>query len=396
MPEAEISLPVTADDLHRGGLPENMKMAPGLAIYFVDSLYLRCKAVALRMSEARGMVGAHLINNPGACMAIISRSITWNLDPFAVAQATYDVKGKIGYEGKLCQAILENSGAIEGQLKFEFFGDWDKLRGKFKMVGAVGSGERKPEQLWKDEDEVGLGVKVSALVKGEASPREEEFFLAEMYPRNSTLWVLRPKQQMRYATARAFGNIAVPGIIMGIPFDVDPSGMGGDAPMKDITPERPQASEFRQEIANNPALAEWIARANFANTLGELAKVRADGTKALSPDVLPRFEEVCDNRGRQITSQESAVEQLNQQEDQQRGGHADDKPEQDDPTKNETPFQRGARLLALITLPGDVRDLHASISDELKGKKDKTVWKGTCQARFEELGGTGLMTTVPK
>lgn len=304
----EQSLAITDDDMRRGGLPDNMKMAPGLAIYFVDALYQRCKAVALRMSEARGMVGPHLINNPGACMAIISRSITWNLDPFAVAQATYEVKGKIGYEGKLCQAILENSGSIEGQLKFEFFGDWDKLRGKFKMTGAVGSGERKPQQLWTDEDEIGLGVKVSAQVKGETTPREEEFFFAEMQPRNSTLWILRPKQQMRYATARAYGNLATPGIFMGIPFDIDPSGMGQGGDMVDITPPKPQRNEFERSPSRDPAMGDWIVKLNMAEKLEEIGEIRIAGLKELPNNLHAAFEEAADNRAHQIEEAMKAAE----------------------------------------------------------------------------------------
>lgn len=382
-PDAVLA-PITDEDMRRGGLPADMKMAPGLAIYFVENLYQRCKAIALRMSEARGIVGEHLLNNPGACMAIISRSITWNLDPFAVAQSTYAVKGKIGYEGKLVQAILENSGSLEGQLKFEFFGDWDKLRGKFRMVGAVGSGERKPEQLWKDDDEAGLGVKVSAQVKGEASPREEEFFLAEMWPRNSTLWILRPKQQMRYATARAFGNIAVPGVLMGIPFDVDPEGMrevGGSAP------SRPQPSEFTRlgpiDVAD---LGEFIAKANTAEKLTDIGTIRAEGLKVLPVEHHARFEEVCDLNAKRLTEKPKAA------------APKVDAPKAEgekDLLGEETPFQQGARLLAQVTACADVRELMDSIGSQLKGK-DLKLWKETCQARFTELGGIGKVSTVPK
>jgi len=401
MADTEILAPVTDEDLRRGGLPENVKMAPGLAIYFVDSLYQRCKAVALRMSEARGMVGPHLLNNPGACMAIISRSITWNLDPFAVAQSTYAVKEKIGYEGKLCQAILENSGSIEGKLKFEFFGDWDKLRGKFKMTGAVGSGERKPQQLWTDDDEVGLGVKVSAQVKGETERREEEFFLAEMHPRNSTLWILRPKQQMRYATARAFGNLAVPGIFMGIPFDVDPAGL---ADMHEINPRRPVAENEFRSAARSPDMGDWITRANFAETLEDVARLREEGLKSLPadpPELRKQFEEVCDARARQIAAKvpNSLVALANGQSVQEPGDKTeeagpDKEAEADQPKVNvEPPFKRGQRLLALCTVPNDVFELWLSISEELSKKKDLDLWRATCEARWKEVGGTGKMPT---
>ena len=358
---------VTEDDLHKAGLPANMKMAPGLAIFFNEALYQRCKAVALRMSEATGIVGAHLINQPSACMAILSRAITWNLDPFSVAQCTYVVKGKIGYEGKLCQAILENSGAIDGQLKFEFFGDWDKLRGKFKMSGAVGSGERKPQQLWTDEDEIGLGVKVSAQVRGEATPRVEEFFLSEMQPRNSTLWVLRPKQQMRYATARAYGNLATPGIIMGIPFDVDPSGMGGDS-MQDITPPKPTRSEFDRSPARDPAMGDWIAKLNFATALEEIGAILSAGLKELPAELHKAFAEAADNRAHQI----EAAAQSHEQPDEE---------------GNEPEVDPSIALLATLHMAKTIPQVANIRAEGIKTlpERDHAEWNANCDAKAKEI-----------
>lgn len=373
-----------------------MKMSMGLAIFMKPNFYHHCKGIALRMSEAKGVIGDHLIGQPSACMAILSRAITWNLDPFAVAQSTYAVKGKIGYEGKLIQAILENSGQLEGRVTYEFFGDWARLRGKFHMEDSSREG-KKAVADWKTEDEEGLGVIVRAQVKGEAKPREEEFFLAEMWPRNSTLWATRPKQQMIYASVRAFGNIAAPGIMMGIPFDV------GQDDMVDITPTRPPAeTEFtRAPERDNPQLGDFIAKANFANTLNEVADVRAAGLDALPEDLRPRFVEVCDARSRQITGSQEVVDEANRivaLEDQADDAAADKgspapKPAATPAAKvpdNETPFQRGARLLATITTPADVVDLRIAISEELRGKEG-TLWKETCQAKWAELGGVGKM-----
>lgn len=385
-------LTVTDQDLRRGGLPDNMKMAPGLAIYYVESLYQRSKAVALRMSEARGIVGDHLIGNPSACLAILSRAITWNLDPFAVAQATYAVKGKIGYEGKLCQAILENCGALEGQVAFEFFGPWEKIIGKFKMIGKVGSGDRKPEQAWGDDDEVGLGVRVSAQIRGEASRRTEEFFLNEMWPRNSVLWITRPKQQMRYATVRAFGSLAVPGIIMGIPFDVDPSGMGQDGPL-DITPARPvrPANEFDRSPARDPAMGDWIVQLNAAEKLTDVGTIRAAGLKALPPELHEAFEEAADNRARQIGDAPAKTAQTVEPD----GGAQDDPPDDSAKTSDESAFQHGQRLLQSLKVAADVADLRDSKAEELSGKALKQ-WLELCQVRFNELGGTGKLPKAGK
>lgn len=219
------------------GLPVS-GMAPGLALMFNEPLYERCKQIAQIMSRAQGITPGHLIGQSEACFAVVTRSITWKLDPFSVAQATYQTPGgKVGYEGKLVQAILENSGHLEGGVKFTMIGDWDKIRGKWIKKSSE-RGKEFAIQNWKDEDEVGLGVVVSAKVKGEKEPRELTVWLRECFPRNSTLWALRPSQQICYTAVRAFANVAAPGLFMGVPFSSDLE----EQTMIDVTPmgERPQ------------------------------------------------------------------------------------------------------------------------------------------------------------
>lgn len=224
---------VTADEhygIDTGG------MAAGLALLFNDRLYERCKDVARVMAGAKGVTPGHLINNPEACFGIIQMSVTWKLTPQLVAFATYQTPGgKIGFEGKLVQAIIENSGKVEGNVKYELVGDWDQVRGKFKMAKSA-KGNDYHVAAWAPDDEKGLGVIATAQVKGEAEPRTTGIiYLNSCWPRNSTLWALRPEQQIKYLAARVLANTVMPGIFMGVPIegDVDDEGM------KDVTP-RPQ------------------------------------------------------------------------------------------------------------------------------------------------------------
>lgn len=225
------------------GLPVS-GMAPGLALMFNDALYERCKQISTVMARAQGITPSHLIGQSEACFAVVTRSITWKLDPFSVAQATYQTPGgKVGFEGKLVQAILENSGHLEGGVKFELFGDWEKIRGKW--IKKQGTKSEYAAQGWKDEDENGLGVIVSAQVKGEKEPRTLTVYLRECFPRNSTLWALRPSQQICYTAVRAFANVVAPGLFMGVPF----SGDDDEQTMIDVTPSRPQREAVRDEPA---------------------------------------------------------------------------------------------------------------------------------------------------
>ena len=289
---SEENLPTVGDEaLRRAGLPSRMEMSPGLAIFFDDALYARCKNIAKMMSDASSMMPAHLRDKPAACFAVVSRAIVWKLDPFSVAMATYQTPGgSIGYLGTLIQAILERSGQLEGGVTFTHNGDWAKVKGKFRLQDGK-SGGKFPIPTWGPEDAAGLSVTVSAQVKGETTPRTLTFDLIEAFPLNSPLWATAPSRQICYTAVRAFGNIACPGLLLGVPFDVDPNAIGNEAPMQDITPPKPKPSEFdRHPARDNPALSDFIARANFVEDLGALSKVRADGLAALPESARAQFE----------------------------------------------------------------------------------------------------------
>lgn len=383
---------VTDQDLRAAGLPSMIEMSPGLAIFFNDALYQRCKNIAKLMSGAASMVPDHLRDKPEACFAVVSRSIVWKLDPYAVAMSTYTTPGgSIGYEGKLIQAILERSGQVDGQIRFTHNGDWAKLRGKFELKDGK-TGGKYPVRTWTQEDAIGLSVTVAARIKGEQEDRTLEVWLESCWPLNSPLWATDPRRQICYTAVRAFANLATPSLLFGIPFDVDPVGL---SEMVDITPKKPEASEFaRSPEKDNQVLGDFTAKANFANNLGELSKVRAEGLAALPADLKARFEETCDNRGRQISSQMPA-DQCGHDQRQDADPPASEGDQADDQKGGnvEPPFQRGQRLLAGLTDAGDVVELHLSIAEELSKKKDKDLWRQTCEAKWKELGGTGKMLT---
>lgn len=71
------------------------------------------------------LVPDHLKKKPGDCFPILVQALRWKMDPFAVAQATAVVRGKLCYEGKLVHAVLVSMGAIDGRLSFDYEGDGD-------------------------------------------------------------------------------------------------------------------------------------------------------------------------------------------------------------------------------------------------------------------------------
>ena len=358
--------PVTEKDLQQSGLPSLMKMSPGLALYFNDAIYNRVKQIAGHMAKAEGVTPRHLLGKPEACFAVATRAITWNLDPQSVAAATWQTpSGQIGYEAKLIVAIMENSGALDGRVAFEYKGDWSRLRGKFKQE-ISGKGNKYFVPNWPPEFEKDLSIVVSCQIKGETTRREEGFWLEELWPRNSTLWAIRPRQQATYAVSRAFANIATPGLILGLPFDIDPSNVGDG--MVDITPAKPTRSEFDRSPARDPAMGDWIAKLNFATALEDIGVIRAAGLKELSAELHQAFEEAADSRAHQI---EAAAQ--GGQEAEEEGAE-----EQVDPS-----IALLATLHLAKTIP-QVANIRAEGIKTLPGR-DHAEWNANCDAKAKEI-----------
>lgn len=218
------------------GLPIPQGMPPAMALWFDDKLFNRARLIAKYLSEAKGFVPPHLLGKPQACFAVVERSLTWRLSPYAVAASTYETPGgKVGYEGKLCQAILENSGRLVGPVKYEHYGDWSKVQGKFEIKNG-NNNKPYPHRTWGPTDAKGLGVIVRAQVRGEPAPREWSFELIQAFPLNSTLWATDPKTQICYTAVRRFGSVAAPGLFMGVPFDRNDYDDDPADNARDVTP----------------------------------------------------------------------------------------------------------------------------------------------------------------
>lgn len=167
------------------------------------------------MSTCKNMVPDFLRNSPGDCMAVIIQAIEWNLNPFQVAKKTYNVKGTIGYEAQLVNAVVCSSDAVvENHFKFDFIGDWDRIMGKFDVVMGDNGEYKKP--AWGRQDEGGLGVIVSATIKGDSVPTPMTIMLTQAQTRNSTLWATNPKQQLSYFAVNNWARLHTPAVLMGV------------------------------------------------------------------------------------------------------------------------------------------------------------------------------------
>jgi hypothetical protein len=243
-------------------------VSPALAIMLNESLFNRVGQIARYMAAAKGIIPAHLLGCSEACFAVVLNAIVWKLNPYMVAACTYQTPGgRIGFEGKLCQAIIENSGKVRGRVRFQHYhavdvvrdggtercksidalvdearangwkvtavGGWENVQGKFGFKTSQ-KGNEFPVPAWDKNHERGLGVRVSAQVIGEAEPRSYDFDLVQAFPRNSTLWATDPKTQICYTAVRRFASTTMPGLMMGVPEWSDEHALPGDT-ARDVT-----------------------------------------------------------------------------------------------------------------------------------------------------------------
>lgn len=207
--------------------------------------------LAVRMASAKNTLPAHLQKNEGDCWAVIMQAIQWKMNPFVVAQKTHLVQGKLGYEAQLVNAVVNSSGVTKDRFHYEWFGDWDRIMGRFKEVTSKkktneDTGEpltyRVPD--WHINDEKGLGIKVWATIKGEDVPRELTLLLMQCRVRNSPLWADDPRQQIAYLAVKRWVRLYCPDVLLGVytPDELAPEyGME-----RDVTPAA------RTEVTDQP------------------------------------------------------------------------------------------------------------------------------------------------
>jgi hypothetical protein len=140
------------------------------------------------MAKSALTVPDHLRGKPSDCLAIAMQAAQWGMNPFAVAQKTHVVSGRLGYEAQLVNAVVQASGAIVGAFSYEYKGAGADLECR---VGAVLRGTH--EITWGEW-----------LRNGDVTVR------------NSPLWKVNPKQQLGYLQVKNWARAYCPGSILGV------------------------------------------------------------------------------------------------------------------------------------------------------------------------------------
>lgn len=134
-----------------------------------------------------GTMPAHLQGKPADCFRIVVQSAKWGMDPFAVAECTSLVHGRLCYEGKLVAAVLRATGAIEGRLTYE-------ITGKGQDASIVVTGTPRG----------GAPCSVSGTVKEWATTHA------------GSPWAKQPETMLVYRGTRQWARLYAPESLLGV------------------------------------------------------------------------------------------------------------------------------------------------------------------------------------
>lgn len=153
------------------------------------------------MATGSSTIPKHL-QNVGDCMAVTIQALQWGMIPHVVAQKTHLVNGVLGYEAQLVHAVILASGVLAERPNYEYVGNWESIDGIDTKHG--------------DQKENGLGIIVSARLKGESEFRTTRVMLSDCLVRNSPNWKRKRKQQISYVGIKDFVRQHAPDVLMGV------------------------------------------------------------------------------------------------------------------------------------------------------------------------------------
>jgi len=134
-----------------------------------------------------GTLPAHIQGKPQDCFRIVVQAAKWKMDPFAVAECTSLVHGKMCYEGKLVAAVLQSMAAIDGRLEYVITGKGQNA--EIDITGTPRGG--KPQTLH--------GTVRDWRTNGSNSP-----------------WDKQPEDQLIYRGTRQWARRYAPEAVLGV------------------------------------------------------------------------------------------------------------------------------------------------------------------------------------
>jgi ribosome modulation factor len=225
---------------------------------------------AFRLAEMMAnasLVPKHLQGKPADCLLVIEQASRWGMSPFAVAQATSVIGGKLMYEGKLVAAALNSSGALSDRLAYAF----------------TGSGDTRV-------------VTVTGTIRGEKTARSATIILRDVRTAND-VWKRQPDQQLVYSGARVWARRHLPEVMLGVytPDEFDEPQVRSEALPPPATPPA-EAADGATEME------KWLEKIITAEDIEELGQVSQEIHRAkLGDHVLAQLRAAFIRRKVQLT-----------------------------------------------------------------------------------------------
>lgn len=212
--------------------------------------------LANMMSGAK-LVPQHLQGKPADCLLVIEQAVRWGMSPFAVAQATSVISGKLMYEGKLVAAAINSSGILSDRLSYEF----------------TGTGQNRT-------------VTVHGTIRGESAPREAKVCVKDVKTQNS-MWTKQEDQQLVYSGARVWARRHVPEVMLGVytPEEFDePRNGGANGSIGALAVPSPPS------VPSAPLTeAQWAKKIEAAIDKDELLRIGAEIEGAMPEETIDRL-----------------------------------------------------------------------------------------------------------
>lgn len=161
-----------------------------IALYMDSAIFEQLQRVAKLMAGST-LVPLHLQQKVSDCFLVAAQAFRWGMDPFSVAQHTFVLSSKLGYEGKLIAALINASGRIETNLAPTY-------------TGTKGTPQR--------------GVIITGRIKGERADRTVDGTVADWKTQNAK-WTEIPDQMLVYRGAREWARRHMPEVMLGITAD---------------------------------------------------------------------------------------------------------------------------------------------------------------------------------
>lgn len=165
--------------------------------YLMDSarfehVYRIAGAMARASLIPKHLKGDSFEQTQANCFLVVNQAMRWRLDPFAIVPETYEVGGKLAFQGKLVAAVINARGGLAERLSYTF----------------------------NDAKGDGLEVTVSGRLEGEEKARTVTVNVGQAKTTNQ-MWSKDPHQKLIYTGAVKWARRHKPEVILGVLTDDD-------------------------------------------------------------------------------------------------------------------------------------------------------------------------------